>query len=113
MIMPIVMSLLIFAAVSVASYAIYLHVTTEKSPVAVRLRELRSQYAHTGATFGAEKPPMLLKLLADIGGFMPSSEGRNALRTGLVRGGYRRPDAGSLRPPRRSSLEPWRHPSTC
>lgn len=93
MMLPIVMSLLIFAAVSAASYAIYLHVTQEKSPVAVRLRELRTQYAQTGAATFGDKPPAILKLLADVGGFMPATEGRNALRTGLIRAGYRRPDA--------------------
>lgn len=93
MMLPILMSLLIFAAIGAASYAIYLHVSTEKSPVAVRLRELRSQYAHTGAASFGDRPPMPLKMLADLGGFMPSNEGRNALRTGLIRAGYRRPDA--------------------
>lgn len=93
MVLPIVASLLIFAAISAASYAIYLHVSTEKSPVAVRLRELRTQYAHTGGMTFGERPPLILKLLADIGGFMPATEGRNALRTGLIRAGYRRPDA--------------------
>ena len=35
MILPILMSLLIFGAVAAASYAVYVHVNTEKSPLVV------------------------------------------------------------------------------
>jgi tight adherence protein C len=91
--LPIIASLLVFAAVAAASYATWIHVSTEKSPVAVRLRELRSQYASRGPVVFSERPPLVLKLLADLGGFLPANEGRNAMRTGLIRAGYRRPDA--------------------
>ena len=41
----------------------------------------------------AERPHVLLQLVASLGGFLPAREGRDALRTGLVRAGYRRADA--------------------
>jgi tight adherence protein C len=41
----------------------------------------------------ARKPPLLFKLLAQVGGFMPAKNGSDAMRTGLMRAGYRRADA--------------------
>ena len=85
-------SLLIFAAVTAAAYAFYVESTTAKSPVSVRLRAIRDMRAST-STVTFERPPFLVKLLADLGGFMPAAEGRDALRTGLVRAGYRGQEA--------------------
>ena len=85
-------SLLIFAAVSLAAYAYYVESTTAKSPVSIRLRAIREMRMSTDVSYG-ERPPLLMKLLAQLGGFIPASDGRDALRTGLVRAGYRRPEA--------------------
>ncbi len=85
-------SLLIFAAVSLGAYAVYTDSVTTKSPVAMRLRELRALRTGGPTTHGA-RPPLLLKLVAQLGGFLPAQDGRNALRTGLVRAGFRRPEA--------------------
>jgi tight adherence protein C len=87
----IVMSLLIAAAVSAAAFAIYQTAITERNPVTLRLRQLRMQTIGTGP-LQARKPPLVLKLLAQIGGFLPAANGADALRTGLVRAGYRRGD---------------------
>jgi tight adherence protein C len=89
----ILMSLLIFGAVTAAAVAIHQTSAAEKNPVALRLRELRAM--HTGGssvTYG-RRPPLLLKLIAQLGGFMPARDGTDALRTGLIRAGYRRQDA--------------------
>src|SRR2546425_10340192 len=89
----IVFSTLLFGAVMASAYALYNHLVTEKNPVALRLRELRS--AHPGsvsASYG-ERPGLALELIARLGGFLPAREGRNALRTGLVCAGYREPQA--------------------
>ncbi len=88
----IVTSVLIFAAISLGAYAVYTDSVTTKSPVAVRLRELRAMRTGGAAIYG-DRPPLLLKLLAQLGGFLPAQDGRNALRTGLVRAGFRRPEA--------------------
>ena len=88
----IVMSLLIAAAVTAGAIAVYQTTVTERNPVTLRLRQLRMQTAGTGV-MATRKPPLVFKLLAQIGGFLPSANGRDALRTGLVRAGYRRGDA--------------------
>jgi tight adherence protein C len=87
-----VSSILIFAAVSLGAYAVYVDSATTRSPVAIRLRELRAGRVGTGVSFGA-RPHFLLKFIAQLGGFLPASDGRDALSTGLVRAGYRRPEA--------------------
>ena len=87
-----IVSVLIFAAISLGAYAVYVDSTTTKSPVALRLRELRSLRTGGAVSYG-DRPPMLLRLIAQLGGFMPAQEGRNALNTGLVRAGYRRGEA--------------------
>jgi len=87
-----IVSVLIFAAISLGAYAVYVDSVTTKSPVAIRLRELRSLRTGAAVAYG-DRPPLLLKLIAQLGGFMPSQDGRNALRTGLVRAGFRRPEA--------------------
>jgi tight adherence protein C len=88
MMIPVLMSLLIFGAISVAAYAVHLRVTADKSPVTARLRELRASRGTAGVAYG-NRPPLFLKLLATIGGFMPASDSADALRSGLVRAGYR------------------------
>ena len=88
----IMMSLLIAAAVAAAAFAVYHSAVTERNPVTLRLRQLRMQTAGTGP-MQARRPPLVLKLLAQVGGFLPASNGADALRTGLVRAGYRRGDA--------------------
>jgi tight adherence protein C len=89
--MLIMMSVFIFAAVTVAAMAVYRTAVTERNPVTLRLRELRLQSANALPAY-ARKPPLLLKLIAQIGGFMPAADGADAMRTGLIRAGYRRGD---------------------
>jgi tight adherence protein C len=86
-------SLLLFFAVSLAAYAVYSQVVTARDPVAARLRQIRASHASGArATFG-DRPDPLLELLARLGGFLPAREGRDVLRSGLVRAGFRRPEA--------------------
>lgn len=89
----ILMSVLIFAAVSMAAFAFYSTAVTERNPVVMRLRELRMLHAGGVSVAYGRRPPLLLKLVAQLGGFLPAAEGADALRTGLVRAGYRRADA--------------------
>ena len=88
-----IFSLLLFLAVSIAAYAVWSQVATARDPVAARLRQIRS--SHSGgirSTFG-ERPDPLSELLARLGGFLPAREGRDVLRSGLVRAGFRKPEA--------------------
>ncbi len=88
-----VFSTLIFAAVSVAAYAAWVQAATDSNPMAIRLRQLRAMHTTPTSMNYAERPPVLLELIARLSGFLPAREGRDALRTGLVRAGYRRPTA--------------------
>jgi tight adherence protein C len=86
-------SLLLFAAVSLAAYAVWSQVATARDPVAARLREIRASHSvGARATFG-ERPDPILEVLARLGGFLPAREGRDVMRSGLVRAGFRRPEA--------------------
>jgi len=86
-------SLLVFAAVTVGAYALSARIEAERNPISLRLRQLRALHSsETNVAYG-ERPPFLLRLIAIVGGFLPASEGADALRTGLIRAGYRRGDA--------------------
>ena len=87
-----IFSVLVFAAIALGAYAAYVDSVTTRSPVAARLRELRAQRTGTAVSYG-DRPPLLLKWVARLGGFLPARDGRNALRTGLVRAGFRRREA--------------------
>jgi tight adherence protein C len=88
-----VFSVLLFLTVAAAAYAVWGQVNADANPVQVRLRQLRTSGGGSGREEGVERPPLLIGLVARIGGFMPTNTGRDALRTGLVRAGYRRPEA--------------------
>ena len=92
----ILMSVLIFAAVSMAAFAFYTTSVTERNPVALRLRELRMLHGNTASVAYGRRPGTFLKLIAQLGGFLPAKDGADALRTGLVRAGFRRADAPLL-----------------
>lgn len=87
----IVFSILLFAAVSIAAYAIWTQTVTERDPVTLRLRELRTR-GSTRISYGAQ-PSFFMAMIARVGGFMPAREGQNAMRTGLVSAGFRNPEA--------------------
>jgi tight adherence protein C len=89
----ILMSVLIFAAVSMAAYAFYSGAVTDRNPVTMRLRELRMLHNRTDSVAYGRRPGALLRLIAQLGGFLPAPDGSDAMRTGLVRAGYRRADA--------------------
>src|SRR6185436_6346667 len=90
--MLIMMTLLIAAAVTAAAMAVYQTTVTERNPVTLRLRELRLQTQNSLPSY-ARRPPLLAKLIAQVGGFLPSHDGTDAMRTGLVRAGIRREDS--------------------
>ncbi|HYM82473.1 MAG TPA: type II secretion system F family protein [Candidatus Limnocylindria bacterium] len=92
----IAMSLLIFGAVTMAAIAFHAATAAQRDPLAVRLRELRGQHVSSTTASFTRRPPLLLKLIAHLGGFMPAKDGTDAMRTGLVRAGFRRADAPVL-----------------
>jgi tight adherence protein C len=93
MVLLLVTSLLVFAAVTFAAYALSAKLEADRNPVSLRLRHLRALHASEASVSFGTRPPSLHRLVALIGGFLPAREGRDALRSGLVRAGYRRADA--------------------
>jgi tight adherence protein C len=89
----IIFGVLLFATVTAAAYAVYFQLVTEKDPVTLRLRQIRTMHRGTLSVSYGQRPPWALDLIARIGGFLPAREGQNALRTGLVCAGFRRPEA--------------------
>ncbi len=86
-------SLLLFGAVTIAAYAVWAQVANARDPVAARLRQIRATHASAARESFGERPHPLVELLARLGGFLPAPEGRDVLRTGLVRAGFRSPEA--------------------
>ena len=75
-----VTSLLVFAAVTAAAYALSVRLEADRNPVSLRLRHLRALHSsEAGVSFG-ERPPALLRLVALLGGFLPARDSRDALR---------------------------------
>ena len=92
----IVFSILLAAAVSIGVFSAWTQTAAEKDPMMLRLRQLRALHPSTPRVGYGERPPLILDLLARLGGFMPARDGRNALRTGLVRAGFRAPQAVAI-----------------
>jgi tight adherence protein C len=88
-----VTSLLVFAAVTAAAYALSAKLEADHNPVSLRLRHLRALHSSEASVSYGERPAWPARLVALLGGFLPAREGRDALRSGLVRAGYRRADA--------------------
>jgi len=91
--LTILFSSLVFAAVAIGIYAVWNKPGKEEDTLAQRLRQLRQNRGTTPDISFGERPPLFLDLIARVGGFLPASEGRDALRTGLVRAGYRKPNS--------------------
>ena len=89
----IVFTILLALAVTVGVYAAWTQTASEQDPMTLRLRQLRAAGGGSPRAGYGERPPLLLGLLARLGGFLPARDGRNALRTGLVRAGFRSPAA--------------------
>ncbi len=84
--------LFLFAAVSAAAYALLSAVAADRSPVTLRLRELRELHQSSVRVSYADPGSPLRRLMATLGGFLPGREG-DAMRAGLLRAGFRRPDS--------------------
>lgn len=90
--MILVFSVLIFATISAAAYAVWLQLAGGRHPVTARLRQIRAMHP-SSAPGNAERPPFLVALIARLGGFLPAKNGKDALRSGLVSAGFRGAEA--------------------
>jgi len=89
-----VLSTILFAiAFGTGLLAVYQILVRDRDPVVTRLRDLRARALASRPESKEEKPPFLVELLATLGGFLPTGESTESLRSGLERAGIRAPRA--------------------
>src|SRR5882672_4223278 len=89
-----VISTILFAiAFGTGLLALYQILVRDRDPVVTRLRDLRARALASRPETREERPPFFAELLATIGGFLPTGESTESLRSGLERAGIRAPRA--------------------
>lgn len=73
--------------------ALYQILVRDRDPVVTRLRDLRTRALASRPEAVEEKPPFIIEILASLGGFLPTGESTDSLRSGLERAGIRTPRA--------------------
>jgi len=85
-----ILSTLLFAiAFAAGMWAVYQVVVRDRDPVVARLRDLRTRALAARPEQDAPTPPFLASILAAVGGFLPTGESNEALRSGLERAGIK------------------------
>jgi tight adherence protein C len=89
-----VLSTILFAiAFGTGLLALYQILVRDRDPVVTRLRDLRARALASRPDAQEEKPNLFVEALAAIGGFLPTGESTESLRSGLERAGIRAPRA--------------------
>jgi len=89
-----VLSTILFAvAFGTGLLALYQILVRDRDPVVTRLRDLRARALASRPEATQERPPFLVEILATLGGFLPTGESTESLRSGLERAGIRAPRA--------------------
>lgn len=89
-----VISIILFAtAFGMGLLALYQILVRDRDPVVTRLRDLRARALASRPDAHEEKPPFIVEVLASLGGFLPTGESSESLRSGLERAGIRTPRA--------------------
>jgi tight adherence protein C len=89
-----VISTILFAiAFGTGLLALYQILVRDRDPVVTRLRDLRARALASRPEAHEERPNFLVEILATIGGFLPTGESTESLRSGLERAGIRAPRA--------------------
>lgn len=86
-------SLLFAIAFGTGLLGLYQILVRDRDPVVSRLRDLRSRALASRPDQSAPKAPVLEEILAALGGFLPTGETAESLRSGLERAGIRAPRA--------------------
>jgi tight adherence protein C len=94
--MFLISTVLFAVAFGIGLLAIHQMMVRDRDPVVARLRDLRTRALEARPDLSAPKPSPLAALLAMLGGFMPTGESSEALRSGLERAGIRDPGAPIL-----------------
>jgi len=85
-----VISTILFAiAFGTGLLALYQILVRDRDPVVTRLRDLRARALASRPETREERPPFFAEILATIGGFLPTGESSESLRSGLERAGIR------------------------
>src|SRR3990172_7076919 len=93
----ILISTLLFAiAFELGLLAFYQILVRDRDPVVTRLRDLRARALAARPSQVEGRPPFFVEILAALGGFMPTGESSETLRSGLERAGIRAPRAGLI-----------------
>jgi len=86
----ILISTLLFAlAFGTGLLALYQVLVRDRDPVVTRLRDLRARALAARPSQIEERPPLIAEMLAAVGGFLPTGESKDTLRSGLERAGIR------------------------
>jgi tight adherence protein C len=89
-----VISTILFAiAFGTGLLALYQILVRDRDPVVTRLRDLRARALASRPEAQTEQPNFVVEILANIGGFLPTGETTESLRSGLERAGIRAPRA--------------------
>jgi tight adherence protein C len=89
-----VISTILFAiAFGTGLLALYQILVRDRDPVVTRLRDLRARALASRPDAQVERPNLFVEALAAIGGFLPTGESTESLRSGLERAGIRAPRA--------------------
>ncbi len=87
-------STLLFAmAFGTGLIAVYQILVRDRDPVVTRLRDLRTRALAARPSQSEQRPPFVVEALAALGGFLPTGESGDSLRSGLERAGIRSPRA--------------------
>lgn len=89
-----VLSTILFAiAFGTALLGLYQILVRDRDPVVTRLRDLRARAVASRPQVKKERPWTIADALAALGGFLPTRESNESLRSGLERAGIRAPRA--------------------
>jgi tight adherence protein C len=91
--MFLISTLLLAVAFGTGLVALYQILVRDRDPVVVRLRDLRTRALAARPVENKERPSFIVETLAALGGFLPTGESGDSLRSGLERAGIRSPRA--------------------
>ena len=91
--MLILATVLFAVAFGTGLLAVYQILVRDRDPVVTRLRDLRARALAARPESQPERPNLVIESLAALGGFLPTGESTESLRSGLERAGIRAPRA--------------------
>src|SRR4051812_19874841 len=87
--MLIIATILFAVAFGTGLLAVYQIMVRDRDPVVTRLRDLRARALTARPEAQPDRPNIVVESLAALGGFLPTGESTESLRSGLERAGIR------------------------